>query len=417
MAAVDEADIGAVKPGQHARFTVDAFPERPFDAEIRDISYASVTTDGVVTYNARLEVDNNELLLRPGMTATVSVVTKQAKGVLTVPATAFRYRPAQQAAARLEPAATCSPAAWAGPAAIASARPRQRRPTARARSTCWRTAVRSRSTSRSASTDGELTEIISGLDAGAQVITASQQRSRYRGCGRAAHHLRQGLEELWPGRGQGACAGRRRPCHPARRIRRHHGPVRLRQVDGDEHHRLPRHADGRRPTLFEGIDAGRPRPQPPRAAAQPLCRLRLPGLQPAAAHHGGRECRTAADLSRRGRRRAARRAPCRRWRRSALPAASTTRRPNCPAASSSAWRSRAPSSQPDVLLADEPTGNLDTAAQPRDHGAADRAQHRAGITVVMVTHEADIAAYAERTVRFLDGHVASDAPRAVEAAP
>src|SRR5439155_26300267 len=95
VAAVDEADIGAVKPGQHARFTVDAFPDRPFDAEIRDISYASVTTDGVVTYKARLEVDNSELLLRPGMTATVAVVTRQAKGVLTVPATAFRYRPAQ----------------------------------------------------------------------------------------------------------------------------------------------------------------------------------------------------------------------------------------------------------------------------------------------------------------------------------
>src|SRR5207245_5770715 len=91
-------DIGQVKPGQHARFTVDAFPDRPFNAEIRDISYASVTTDGVVTYKARLEVDNSELLLRPGMTATVAVVTRQAKGVLTVPATAFRYRPVQQAA-------------------------------------------------------------------------------------------------------------------------------------------------------------------------------------------------------------------------------------------------------------------------------------------------------------------------------
>ena len=49
-AAIDEADIGGVKPGQNARFTVDAFPERQFDAEIRDIAYASVTTDGVVTY-------------------------------------------------------------------------------------------------------------------------------------------------------------------------------------------------------------------------------------------------------------------------------------------------------------------------------------------------------------------------------
>ena len=70
------------------------FPNGSFDAEISDISFASVTTDGVVTYNARLEVDNDELLLRPGMTATVAVVTKRAEGVLTVPSVAFRYRPA-----------------------------------------------------------------------------------------------------------------------------------------------------------------------------------------------------------------------------------------------------------------------------------------------------------------------------------
>lgn len=92
-AAIDEADIGGVEHGQRARFTVDAFPERTFDAEIRDISFASVTTEGVVTYDARLDVDNGELLLRPGMTATVAVVTREATGVLTVPADAFRFSP------------------------------------------------------------------------------------------------------------------------------------------------------------------------------------------------------------------------------------------------------------------------------------------------------------------------------------
>lgn len=64
-AAVDEADIGGVRPAQTARFTVDAFPGRTFNAEIRDIAFASVTTEGVVTYDARLDVDNAELLLRP----------------------------------------------------------------------------------------------------------------------------------------------------------------------------------------------------------------------------------------------------------------------------------------------------------------------------------------------------------------
>lgn len=93
QAAVDEADIGGVKTGQKARFTVDAFPGRTFDANIRDIAYASATTDGVVTYNARLDVDNTELLLRPGMTATVEIVTREAKDILTVPSAAFRFRP------------------------------------------------------------------------------------------------------------------------------------------------------------------------------------------------------------------------------------------------------------------------------------------------------------------------------------
>ncbi|TJV74455.1 MAG: efflux RND transporter periplasmic adaptor subunit [Mesorhizobium sp.] len=173
-AAVDEADIGQVKPGQHARFTVDAFPDRPFDAEIRDISYASVTTDGVVTYNARLEVDNGELLLRPGMTATVSVVTRQAKGVLTVPSTAFRYRPMQQQARGWSLSDL-----FTGRMGRSN---RQREPT-KAPTDGSRTLYVLENgrphpvNVRIGSTDGELTEITSGLDEGAQVITGAQQRS------------------------------------------------------------------------------------------------------------------------------------------------------------------------------------------------------------------------------------------------
>lgn len=93
-AAIDEADIGQVAEGQTARFTVDAFPTRRFDAEISDIAYASVVTEGVVTYEARLAVTNDELLLRPGMTATVDIVTREAEDALLVPASAFRFSPA-----------------------------------------------------------------------------------------------------------------------------------------------------------------------------------------------------------------------------------------------------------------------------------------------------------------------------------
>ena len=133
-AAIDEADIGGVKPGQTARFTVDAFPDRRFDAEIRDISFASVTTEGVVTYDARLDVDNEELLLRPGMTATVAVVTREAKGVLTVPARRLPLQPAAGGNARIQPARPVHAAhgRMGGPAPAAGSG----EATACARSTC-----------------------------------------------------------------------------------------------------------------------------------------------------------------------------------------------------------------------------------------------------------------------------------------
>lgn len=99
-AAIDEADIGEVQAGQTARFAVDAFPSRRFDAEIRDISFASLVTEGVVTYEARLAVDNADLVLRPGMTATVDIVTREAEDVLMVPAAALRFSPPETGAGR-----------------------------------------------------------------------------------------------------------------------------------------------------------------------------------------------------------------------------------------------------------------------------------------------------------------------------
>ncbi len=169
-AAIDEADIGAVKAGQHARFTVDAFPDRPFDAEIRDISYASVTTDGVVTYNARLDVDNGELLLRPGMTATVSVVTKKAKDALTVPSAAFRYR---TALTRERGFSLLSMFTGRG------GRPRDQQDAKPAEGTRTLYVLKDgrphRVDVKIGATDGDRTEVLSGLQEGDQVITASRQ--------------------------------------------------------------------------------------------------------------------------------------------------------------------------------------------------------------------------------------------------
>jgi HlyD family secretion protein len=93
---VDEADVGKVRVGQGAMFGVDAFPEKKFPAEIRELRFASETVQGVVTYKALLTVDNSELLLRPGMTATAEIRVTELKDVLLVANAALRYTPPVQ---------------------------------------------------------------------------------------------------------------------------------------------------------------------------------------------------------------------------------------------------------------------------------------------------------------------------------
>ncbi len=107
--AVDEADVGAVEVGQKATFTVAAFPDRTFSANITQVHFASsntqsssgsggsassATATGVVTYETVLEVDNSDLLLRPGMTATAEIVTINAEDAVLVPNAALRFSPA-----------------------------------------------------------------------------------------------------------------------------------------------------------------------------------------------------------------------------------------------------------------------------------------------------------------------------------
>jgi HlyD family secretion protein len=90
---VDEADVGRIKVGQLARFSVDAWPDRQFPARIRDIRFGSEVTQGVVTYKAVLTIDNSDLSLRPGMTATAEIVTREVKDAVLVPNTALRFVP------------------------------------------------------------------------------------------------------------------------------------------------------------------------------------------------------------------------------------------------------------------------------------------------------------------------------------
>ena len=99
---VDEADVGKVQEGQPASFSVDAYPDRSFPAVIRELRYASETVQGVVTYKAVLTVDNAELLLRPGMTATAEIVVQDVTDALSCPTPPFAshrpYNPPRRAA-------------------------------------------------------------------------------------------------------------------------------------------------------------------------------------------------------------------------------------------------------------------------------------------------------------------------------
>jgi HlyD family secretion protein len=90
---VDEADVGRVKVGQPASFTVSAFPSRRFPASITRVAYGSTITDNVVTYQTLLDVKNEDLSLRPGMTATSTITAVERKNVLLVPNTALRFTP------------------------------------------------------------------------------------------------------------------------------------------------------------------------------------------------------------------------------------------------------------------------------------------------------------------------------------
>ncbi|MFC4310333.1 efflux RND transporter periplasmic adaptor subunit [Steroidobacter flavus] len=130
--SVDEADVGSVQVGQEASFTVDAYPNRRFSAHITQVhfassntkatssssssSQASATSTGVVTYETVLEVDNPELLLRPGMTATAEIVTTNIDDAVLVPNAALRFSP--------EAANASGPQAGGGP--LSAIMPRMR---------------------------------------------------------------------------------------------------------------------------------------------------------------------------------------------------------------------------------------------------------------------------------------------------
>jgi HlyD family secretion protein len=99
IAAVDEADIGEVAANQRASFTVNAYPDRTFEGVVTEVRNSPVVVQDVVTYGAVIEVDNLDLALKPGMTASARVRTATAKNTMRVPAAAIRFMPPGESSA------------------------------------------------------------------------------------------------------------------------------------------------------------------------------------------------------------------------------------------------------------------------------------------------------------------------------
>lgn len=90
---VSEADIGKVKEGQDAQYTLDGYPDQTFHGKVSQVRLDSTTTSNVVTYTVIVSVKNEDLTLKPGMTANVSIITNKSENVLCVPNIALKYTP------------------------------------------------------------------------------------------------------------------------------------------------------------------------------------------------------------------------------------------------------------------------------------------------------------------------------------
>ncbi len=113
---VSEADVGLIRPGQVARFLVDAYPEREFEGKVEQFRLNATSSQGVVTYPIVVAVDNTDELLKPGMTAQVRIVVASKTDVVRIPTAALRFKPDED-----DKKATAAAASAAGQPATAAA--------------------------------------------------------------------------------------------------------------------------------------------------------------------------------------------------------------------------------------------------------------------------------------------------------
>jgi HlyD family secretion protein len=168
---VDEADVGQVRVGQAATFTVDAWPGRKYTGVITRVGYGSQTKDNVVSYPTVLAVNNDDLSLRPGMTGTAEIVTVTRENALLVPNAALRFTPTAAGAASGGPPAGIVSKLMPRPP---TQPPKPSAPAGNGQPRVW--VLRDgRAVSveiQTGATNGQMTEILGGtLAAGTQVIT------------------------------------------------------------------------------------------------------------------------------------------------------------------------------------------------------------------------------------------------------
>jgi HlyD family secretion protein len=167
-AAVSEADIGNVAEGQSVEFTVDAFPYTPFSGKVEQVHNSPVTVQNVVTYDVLVTVANPELKLKPGMTANVSIIVAQRKGVLRVPNAALRFRPPESPSGAAAPAAgTAEPRPRSGGRPSRGARPDRKVHLLKAGSSTPEPVQ-----IKPGISDNIFTEVLEGLEEGATLVTS-----------------------------------------------------------------------------------------------------------------------------------------------------------------------------------------------------------------------------------------------------
>ena len=409
---IDEADVGQISGGEVAAFTVEAFGDREFDAQITQLRFSPETIEGVVTYKAILSVDNTDRALRPGMTATSRITVEEIDDALTVANAALRYAPAAEdegssggsgllglliprppsgQPAATEPAADGTRTVWVlrdgAPAAVA---------VRTGSSDGDRTVIVERGTvgrrcGDHGSPDGNMSAAtIEAREAGRPLV-AFRGVTKVYGTGDAAVAALRGID-LAIDRGEFVAimgpsgSGKSTAMNilgcldtPTDGTYRFDG-VDVSHLDPDQHALLRRHFIG---FIFQGFNL--------LARTSALENVELPLLYGRVAAAERRQ-RAAEALAKVGLADRAGHAP------NELSGGQQQR----------VAIARAIVTRPAIILADEPTGNLDTAMSEEIMRLLSGLNRDEGITIVMVTHEPDMAAFADRMIRFVDGRIAYD---------